>query len=283
MSGRSIFLKPFLKWAGGKRYLLPMINKFKPKKYNNYIEPFLWWWAVLFDLMPKNAFVNDINSELINLYETIRDDVDVLIEHLRRHKNDSVYFYKIRWLDRIPEEFSKLTKVEKASRIIYLNKTCFNWLFRVNSQWQFNSPFWRYKNPNIINEEVLRTVSTFLNQNNIQFFSWTFSSMLTYINEGDFVYLDPPYYPISDTSSFTWYTLDWFWKEDQESLKEFCDLIGKKWAYFLLSNSDTLFIRGLYTDYMQEVIAVPRSISATLSWRDKVNEVLIYNNYKIHG
>lgn len=287
MTQKNIFLKPFLKWAWWKRYLLPVINKFKPKTYKNYIEPFLWWWAVLFDIQPKIWFVNDINPELINLYETIRDNVDLLVQDLKKHENSSEYFYNIRWLDRDKEKFDNLSKVERASRIIYLNKTCFNWLFRVNSQWQFNTPFWWYKSPNIVNEEVLRAVSKFLNDNEIKFYCWWFDNMLQYINKWDFVYLDPPYDPVSDTSSFTWYTLDGFWKEDQIRLRDFCVQIDKIWAKFLLSNSATNFIRDVYSkwDFWEiyiETVWVPRTINANAKWRDKVDEFLIHN-YKTNG
>lgn len=286
---KNIFLKPFLKRAWGKRYLLPMINKYRPKKYNSYIEPFLWWGAVLFDLQPKVAFVNDINHELINLYQIIKDDVNWLIKELIKlsDKNNADDFYKIRWLDREPSKFNKLTDVEKAARIIYLNKTCFNWLFRVNSQWQFNSPFWKYKNPNIVNEEVLRAVSKYLNENSITFSCGSFSDMIQYINKWDFVYFDPPYDPVSDTSSFTWYTLDWFGKEDQIKLRDFCVQVDKIWAKFLLSNSATKFIREIYSewDFKEihiETVSVPRTINANANWRWEVDEFLVHN-YKLNG
>ena len=289
MKEKNIFLKPFLKRAWGKRYLLPIIDKYRPKRYNNYIEPFLWWGAVLFDIQPKKAFVNDINPELINLYEVIKNDIDSLLAELTEleQKNNAKDFYKIRWLDRDPKKFEKLSDVKKAARIIYLNKTCFNWLFRVNSQWQYNTPYWKYKNPNIKNEEVLRAVNEYLNKADIKFCCWSFDDMIQYINAWDFVYFDPPYDPVSDTSSFTWYTLDWFWKEDQIRLRDFCVQVDKIWAKFLLSNSATKFIKDIYRkgDFKEihiKTVWVPRTINANAKWRDKVDEFLIHN-YKING
>lgn len=173
--------------------------------------------------------------------------------------------------------FNKLTNVQKASRIIFLNKTCFNGLFRVNSQGQFNVPFGRYKNPNFINAEVLRAVSKFLNENDIQIDNLSFEKTITKIKKGSFVYLDPPYDPVSDTASFTGYNLDGFGKEDQKKLKEFCDKLNAKGVKFLLSNSDTDFIRGLYKDYKIEIVKVPRNINSDSSKRGKVNEVLVRN------
>ncbi len=289
MKKKNIFLKPFLKWAWGKRYLLPEINKRMPKTYSNYIEPFLWGWAVLFDIQPKVAYVNDINPELINLYKIIRDDLDWLLKQLSKlaSKNNPEDFYKIRWLDRDLKKFNKLSDTEKAARIIYLNKTCFNGLFRVNSQWQFNTPFWKYKNPNILNEEVLRAVSEYLNTADVHFSLGSFTDMIQYINKGDFVYLDPPYDPVSDTSSFTWYALDWFGKKDQEALRNFCVEVDKKWAKFLLSNSATDFIKTIYEEWdfkelYIDTVSVPRTINANANWRWEVDEFLVHN-YKING
>lgn len=277
---KNLFLKPFLKRAGWKRYLLPEIRKYVPKKYSSYCEPFLWGGAVLFDLMPKNALVNDINEEIINVYKTIKDSVEELIEDLQTHKNESDYFYEIRWRDR-ENTFVKMSNIQRASRIIYLNKTCFNGLFRVNQQGQFNAPFWRYSNPNIVNKEVLRCVSRFLNTHNIEFSCGSFEKTLDFIKKGTFVYLDPPYDPVSDTSSFTWYSLDGFGKEDQKKLKNFCDQISERGAYFLLSNSSTKFIEELYTGWEQKYnlkrVGVPRTINARANGRDKVDEFLIAN------
>jgi DNA adenine methylase len=158
---------PFLKWVGGKRQIMPMIEQHLPKGIKSYIEPFIGGGAVLFHLQPKNAIINDFNAELVNVYNVIKNDLENLIIYLHKHKNESRYFYEIRALDRT-EAFENLSDVERASRIIYLNKTCYNGLYRVNNSGEFNSPFGKYKNPNIVNEPTLRAVNSYLNSNNIR-------------------------------------------------------------------------------------------------------------------
>lgn len=196
---------PVVKWVGGKRQLIPEIEKYIPSHYTTYYEPFIGGGAVLFHLQPKKAIVNDINEELINLYQVIKDNVDELIEDLKKHKNEPDYFYKIRELDRDMGKYQNLSSVERASRIHYLNKTCYNGLFRVNSQGQFNTPFGRYKNPNIVNEVTLRAVSKYFNSANISFKCCDFEEAVKWARKDSFVYFDPPYDPVSDTSSFTGY------------------------------------------------------------------------------
>ena len=272
-------IKPFLKWAGGKRYLESEIKKRVPRS-THYHEPFLGGGAILFSLQPKKATVNDINEDVINVYNVIKENVDKLIMVLSRHKNESGYFYKIRALDRDERKFSQLSDVEKAARIIYLNKTCFNGLFRVNNQGQFNAPFGRYKNPNFINAPVLRAVSKYLNDNNVTILSKTFEKLLSQIKKGSFVYLDPPYDPVSETASFTGYNLYGFDREDQKRLKEFCDKLNKKGVKFLLSNSATDFIKDLYKNYHIDLVKAPRNINCDGTKRGKVDEVLV-RNYEI--
>lgn len=273
------FIQPFLKWAGGKRYLIPDIKKMLPN-YNTYYEPFIGGGAVLFALEPKKAIINDLNSEIINVYQVIKDNVEDLIIELSKHINDSDYFYKIRDLDRDGKQYLKLTNIQKASRIIFLNKTCFNGLFRVNSQGQFNAPYGRYKNPNIINKETLRAVSKYLNNNDIVIENKNFEELLSQIKKGGFVYLDPPYDPVSSTSSFTGYNLNGFGRIEQVNLKIFCDKLNKKGVKFLLSNSATDFIKDLYKEYHIEIVEVPRNINSVATRRGKVSEVLI-RNYEI--
>lgn len=269
-------IRPFLKWAGGKRYLLSKIDIRVPKM-TKYYEPFLGGGAVLFSLQPKNATINDINSDLMNVYNVIKKDVENLIKELSKHKNESEYFYKIRSLDRDEESFDELTDVERAARVIFLNKTCFNGLFRVNNQGQFNAPFGRYKNPNFINSEVLRAVNKFLNEKDITILNVSFEKLLPEIQKGSFVYLDPPYDPVSDTASFTGYSLDGFDKEDQKKLKEFCDQLNAKGVKFLLSNSATSFTKELYKDYEIEIVKVPRIINSDATKRGNVDEILVRN------
>jgi DNA adenine methylase len=274
-------VQPVLKWAGGKRQLLHELNKYTPNinEITTYYEPFVGGGALLFNLQPKKAVVNDVNADLINLYMVIKDNVEELIEDLKKHKNEKDYFYEIRALDRT-KKYKELSNIEKASRIIYLNKTCFNGLFRVNKAGEFNVPFGNYKNPNIVNEITLRAVSKYFNQAKIKFLNCDFEESLKGIRKGSFVYFDPPYDPVSDSSSFTGYTLDGFNKDDQRRLKKLCDRLNEKGIKFLLSNSATDFIIDLYSenkDFKIEIVNATRCINADAEKRGEINEVLIRN------
>lgn len=274
---KNILVQPFIKWAGGKRQLIKEIEKYIPNRISTYYEPFLGGGAILFNLQPKKAVVNDSNPELINAYEVIRDNVDELIIDLKDHENTKDYFYDIRKIDRTPE-YAGLSKIKRASRLIYLNKTCYNGLFRVNSQGEFNTPFGNYKNPNIVNEYVLKSVSNYLNQNNIKFLCGDFEDSLKNIRNGAFVYLDPPYAPLSDSSSFTGYTLDGFNDNDQIRLKELCDKLQERGVKFLLSNSTAPIILDLYKDesrYEINYVDAKRNINSVGKGRGEIKEVLI--------
>lgn len=268
---------PVVKWVGGKRQLLDEITPRLPKRITSYCEPFLGGGAVLFAIQPSKAIVNDLNEDLIAVYEVIRDDVDLLIEDLKKHENDSEYFYAMRDKDRDKEIYQSMSKVERASRLIYLNKTCFNGLFRVNSSGEFNSPFGHYKNPNIVNEPVLRAVNKYFSANSISFFNEDFSVTLDRVGKGSFVYLDPPYDPVSDTSSFTGYNKGGFDRAEQMRLKQCCDELTKRGVKFLLSNSATAFIKDLYKGYNISVVQAKRAINADASKRGAIEEVLIRN------
>lgn len=268
---------PVVKWVGGKRQLLDEITPLLPKRMVSYCEPFLGGGAVLFSMQPTNAIVNDLNGDLISVYETIRDDVEALIADLKKHENTSEYFYKIRDMDRDKEVYQAMSKVECASRMIYLNKTCYNGLFRVNSSGEFNSPFGYYKNPNIVNEPVLRAVSKYLSANNITFCNEDFAATLNRVSKGGFVYLDPPYDPISDTASFTGYNKGGFDKNEQIRLKGCCDELTQRGVKFMLSNSATEFIQELYKDYHISVVHAKRAINSDASKRGAIEEVLIRN------
>ncbi|BAH07087.1 DNA adenine methylase [Clostridium kluyveri] len=270
-------VEPVVKWAGGKRQLLPELKKYIPKNISTYYEPFLGGAAVLFDIQPKKAVVSDINEELINLYMAIRDNVDELIEDLKKHKNTPDYFYKIRGLDRETSIYSKLTKVERASRIHYLNKTCYNGLFRVNMAGQFNSPFGNYKNPNITNEITIRAVSKYLNEANIKLKYCDYEETLKSIRKGAFVYFDPPYDPVSNSSNFTGYAKGGFNRDEQWRLRNVCDKLNSKGIKFLLSNSSTDFILDLYKDYNTKIIQAKRFINSNGNKRGEIDEVLVRN------
>ncbi|HEX8196370.1 MAG TPA: DNA adenine methylase [Pyrinomonadaceae bacterium] len=280
---RNDLLQPFLKWAGGKRQLLSYIREQVPKKYNKYFEPFIGGGAVLFDLQPDLARISDINEELINCYEVIRDTPDELLEHIDTHQNTEEYFYELRGKDREPD-FKNLSKVERASRIIFLNKTCFNGLFRVNSRGQFNVPYGNYKNPGIADKFVIKAISNYLKNNQIEIKKEDFHAACETATKNDFIYFDPPYDPVSDTASFTGYSLDKFDREEQTRLKELVDDLTNRGVKVLLSNSDTPFIRELYKDeryYVIDVVYANRNINSVASGRGKISEVLIRNKYEL--
>lgn len=277
---RSKLVSPVVKWAGGKRQLLDEILPRMPRRISLYCEPFLGGGAVLFARQPKNAMVNDLNGDLMLVYEVIRDDVEALICSLRQHENTAEYFYRIREFDRDKEFYRSLSRVEKASRLLYLNRTCYNGLFRVNASGEFNTPFGRYKNPTIVNEPVLRAVSRYLSAAHVRLLHEDFADTLRRVPEGGFAYLDPPYDPVSDTASFTGYSRGGFGREDQRRLRECCDDLTRRGVKFLLSNSSTEFIRELYAAYTVETVHATRAVNADAAGRGAVEEVLI-RNYEI--
>ena len=278
---KNLLLSPILKWVGGKRQLLSEIIPLIDEGCDNYVEPFIGGGAVLFRLQPQKAIINDFNTELINVYKTVRDDLDGLVALLKEHEkyNSADYYYEVRGLDRTPD-FDKMSNLEKAARIIYLNKTCYNGLYRVNSLGQFNSPYGKYKNPNIVNEVVLRAISKYLNGNEISIRSGDYKDVLNNIENNSFVYLDPPYMPISSSSSFTGYTEGGFGYDKQVELKEECDKLNSKGVHFLQSNSDCEEIRELYKAYSIKVVKAKRAINSDAKKRGQLNEVLIYNAKK---
>jgi len=218
-----------------------------------------------------------LNADLIMVYETIRDDVEALIIALQQHKNTQEHFYTTRDLDRDKSAYHSMSKVNKAARLIYLNKTCYNGLFRVNSAGEFNTPFGYYKSPNIVNEPVLRAVNKYLIASKISFYNEDFADTLKRATKSCFVYLDPPYDPVSDTASFTGYNKDGFDKNEQIRLRQCCDDLNARGIKFLLSNSATKFIKELYQDYRISVVEAKRAINSDASKRGAIEEVLIRN------
>jgi len=269
---------PILKWVGGKRQLIPVIEQLLPKEINTYYEPFVGGGALFFHLKPPTAVINDMNEELINLYQTVKDEVYMLIELLRTHKNEAEYFYELRHKDR-EAVFMEWNEVQRAARMLYLNKTCFNGLYRVNSSGQFNVPFGKYKNPKIINDEKLKAVSFFLKVNDVQIKNEDFEDVIKDSKKGDFIYFDPPYHPASKTANFTAYAKGGFCEGDQIRLKNSCIKLHERGVKFLLSNSDTLFIREIYRHDIFNITNVQalRSINCKGNGRGKVGEVLIKN------
>ncbi len=282
MAAMDPLISPILKWVGGKRQLLDQIRPFIPQ-FSTYYEPFIGGGAVLFDIQPPKAIINDSNVELINVYNVIKDEPEQLIEMLHQHKekNNKDYFYDIRGLDRDKAKYEKLNNVEKAARIIYLNKTCYNGLFRVNSLGEFNSPWGKYKNPNITNENTIRALSNYFNSADITIKCGDYRDVLVGVDKESFVYLDPPYMPISTSSSFTGYTANGFGEEDQIALKEQCDLLNRMGVKFLLSNSSCKFIEDLYKDYIITKVYAKRVINSRGNKRGEIDEVLV-RNYELN-
>lgn len=268
---------PVVKWVGGKRQLLDDLTPLFPKHITSYCEPFLGGGAVLFKLQPDIAYVNDINSELIRMYEVIRDNVDELIALLSAHPNEEEHFYRVRDWDRDKEQYAQLTKVQKAARVIYLNKTCYNGLFRVNSAGEFNTPFGHYKNPNIVNEPLLRAVSAYFGRARLYFSSVDYEQVLAGVEKGTFVYLDPPYDPVSGTANFTSYAKGGFDRGEQIRLRQCCDELDRRGIKFMLSNSATDFITEQYAAYNITIVKAKRAINSDGAKRGQVDEVVVRN------
>lgn len=274
-------LKPFLKWAGGKRQLLPILEKSLPQNYTNYFEPFIGAGALFLHLAPENALINDYNEQLIMTYNAVKTDVDNLINLLNQYKesNSKEFYYNIRALDRL-ESFAEMSEIEKAARFIYMNKTCFNGLYRVNSKGFNNVPYANNKNPGILDEKLLHSISEYLNNNNITILNGDFADAVKGAEKGDFVYFDPPYHS-ENNANFTSYQEKGFDESEQERLKQLVDRLTAKGVQVLLSNSDTTFIRELYSSDIYEVntVQAKRQINSNHKKRGYINEVLI-NNYK---
>ncbi|MBK2404373.1 DNA adenine methylase [Erysipelothrix sp. strain 2 (EsS2-7-Brazil)] len=274
-------VKPVLKWVGGKRQLIDKIVPLIDIENKIYVEPFVGGGAILFELQPESSIINDYNEELMNVYKVIKENPTQLLNQLLIHKenNSESYYYKIRSLDR-SEDYNKLNSVEKAARIIYLNKTCYNGLYRVNSSGQFNSPFGRYKNPNIINEITINAVSEYFNENDVNILSGDYRKVLETVDSNHFVYLDPPYMPISFSSSFTGYTDNGFGLNEQIVLRDECVRLHKKGVKFIQSNSCSEKIYELYSEiegFTILTVDATRSINSRGDKRGLIEEVLITN------
>ncbi|MEO0866891.1 MAG: DNA adenine methylase [Cyanobacteria bacterium J06642_11] len=276
LSSAPIPPRPFLKWAGGKRQLVPELLKYAPAYHRQYYEPFIGGGALLLNLQPSQATISDSNGELINCYRMVKEAVDELIEALRQHRNEKSYFYEVRGWDR-QSEFAAKTEVQRAARIIFLNKTCYNGLFRVNSKGQFNAPFGRYKNPTIADERVLKSVSRYLNQAEVRILQTDFAETVADAGPKDFVYFDPPYDPVSSTASFTAYASNGFNRDEQRRLKRVVDELTDRDCKVMLSNASTEFIQDLYGDYHQVTVRAKRAINSNAAKRGKVDELLVMN------
>jgi DNA adenine methylase len=282
MGKNNPLIKPYLKWAGGKRQLLSEIKRCLPMNMDSYTyyEPFIGAGALFFELQPARAVINDFNAQLILTYRVIKENVAGLIKLLRKYKdkNDEERFYEIRDLDRDSVKFDALTDIEKAARLIFLNKTCFNGLYRVNSQGLFNVPYGKYKNPAIYEEIVLRQISEYLNNNEIHILNTDFEIAVSSADENSFVYFDPPYHS-PDNINFTGYQAGGFGENEQERLRNVMAKMTDRGVKCLLSNSDTEYIRRLYKYDFFDIIPVQakRSINSDSAGRGNVSEVLIKN------
>ena len=270
---------PFVKWAGGKRAIVDKLIKLSPDEYDTYYEPFVGGGAMLFELSPKKAVINDYNEELINVYNCIKDSnkFSFMCNELKKHeKNHSEkYYYEIRDLDKDKKKFNILEDYKRAARTIYLNKACFNGLYRVNSKNEFNVPFGKKIKVNTYDEENLSIICSFLNLNNIKIISTDFAKAVKTAKKGDLIYFDPPY--DSDTSTFNSYTEKGFGKEEQKRLSKVFKNLDKKGCYVMLSNYNTSLIQELYEDYNFYYIETKRNIGAKAKNRGTVEEVIITN------
>jgi len=263
--------KPFLKWAGGKSQHLKEMTKHFPKSFDRYVEPFLGSGSVFFFLKPSKAFLSDSNNELINTFQMVKDHPEQVINALMQHENTKEHFLVTRQLKPVCME-----SVKRAARFIFLNKTCFNGLYRVNSNNEFNTPFGYYDNPNFCDEAALRICSKILNNSETEICSMYFEQALDNAHQNDFIYLDPPYYQ-SENSKFTSYTRKGFGQTDHENLAQIFKNLSKKGVKLLLSNSDCEWVRNRYKNFEIIELKGRRSINAKGNGRGKVLELLIKN------
>lgn len=275
--------KPFVKWVGGKRQLMQQFRvknlyppfAFKPETAI-YFEPFVGGGAMFFDLLPKKSVLSDMNLELVKTFNVIKKDVEVLIKKLKEHeqKNNKEYYLKIR-----AQDITKLSDVDIAARFIYLNRTGFNGLYRVNRQGGFNVPYGNNKNPLICNEINLRKAHDAMK--NTKILHQDYKKILTKAKKGDFIYFDPPYYPINKTSSFTNYTKEGFLEKEQEELRDTFLELHKRGCFVMLSNSDTPFINKLYSGLSKKIkihkVFAGRAINSKGAGRGKIKEVVVIN------
>ncbi|MGY3716243.1 DNA adenine methylase [Sutcliffiella cohnii] len=269
-------LVPVVKWAGGKRQLLSHILPKVPKKFNTYYEPFAGGLAVLLALQPSKAYISDANKELVNLYQTIITDHLTLISENKKHRNESMYYYAMRAIDRDKNAFKSLTSTERASRFILLNRLGYNGLWRENSLGQNNVPFGRYRNPDYVQEDTIINLHQYFTGISIGIHHGDFTEILSTASEGDFIYLDPPYDVLNDTS-FTSYEKNGFNRTDQERLAKEFKRLHEKGCYVMLSNHATPFIKELYSDFNISIVNAKRNINSKSEGRGLVEEVLITN------
>ena len=271
--------RPFVKWAGGKRQIMNKLMEYVPDEFDTYYEPFVGGGALLFELSPKRAVINDSNYELMNVYNCIKDEkkFEAMCRELNRHEmyHSEDYYYEIRNIDRDKKKFNKIADYKRAARTIYLNKACFNGLYMVNSKGEFNVPFGKKAKVNTYEGQNLGIICGFLNYNDIKILSIDFEDAVSTAKKGDFIYFDPPY--DSDTSTFNSYTEDGFNKNEQVRLARVFKELSDKGCYIMLSNHNTMLVNELYKDYHIHLIEAKRSINSNGKKRGNVKEVIITN------
>ena len=277
--------KPFVKWAGGKRQIINKLKELVPSEFDTYYEPFVGGGALLFELSPKKAVINDYNKELMNVFECIKDSLkfEKMCKELNHHEamHSEEYYYDIRNLDRDKKKFDRLSDYKRAARTIYLNKACFNGLYRVNSKGQFNVPYGKKKSINTYEGQNLGIICGYLNYNDIKIMSVDFEEAVKDAKKGDFIYFDPPY--DSDSNIFNSYTESGFGKDEQRRLARVYRELSDRGCYVMLSNHNTELVNELYKDFNIHVIEAKRNINSNGKKRGNVEEVIItnyVNNYE---
>jgi len=264
----SVSAKPVLKWAGGKTQILDALRARLPKKFNRYIEPFIGGGALFFDLNPREAIIADLNPELINLYQCLQQNYLKVVRFLENMPNDEAFFYKIRALDA-----DVLDPMQAAARTIYLNRTCYNGLYRVNQKGQFNVPFGRYKNPAICQPEYLQAAARALAGTTIVLGHYK-DVLKQYAGSGDLVFLDPPYLPVGEYSDFKRYTKEQFYEEDHRELAEEVRRLQQTGCHVILTNSNHPLVHDLYAGFEMDIVSTRRNISSRASTR-KGEDVIV--------
>lgn len=264
---------PIVKWAGGKSRLLDELIARAPERYRRYFEPFVGGAALYFRLRPRWAVLSDANPDLINMYRCVAGNVEAIIERLERHRaaHDSDYYYSVR--ERWNRPGGLEADVDRAAAFIYLNKTCYNGLWRVNSRGHFNVPVGRYDDPAIFDRLQLRAASKMLQRTRLRVADY--GNAVAEAEAGDFVYFDPPYHPLSDTAHFTSYTSSSFGPDDQRALAQVARALVRRGCTVLVSNSDTAFVRDLYRGFRIDVVDCARAINSKASARGPQRELLI--------
>ncbi len=269
-------LKPALKWVGGKRQLLAEIKSKVPSSFSTYCEPFLGGGAVAFSLHHENAVLSDINSDLMNFYEVVRDSAKELIDELNTYRNEEDFYYTIRNADRDEKSFALMSEVKKAARIYYLNRLGYNGLYRVNRKGLYNVPYGHYKKPFVPETDCILALSEYLNYKGVVLKNCSYRDVFEELDKDSFVYIDPPYDNLT-TTSFTSYSKYGFSRDDQMALRDACVSLDKRHIRFMLSNSSTPYINEIYKGFNITTVHAMRYVNSDGSNRGKVEEVIITN------